>query len=92
MLAIDLCRARGISRAEFARRVGVTPQTLHHWIKRDLKAPVEACPFIERECSDPRVRCETLRPDYDGWEIVRSGSREAASEKKGGTKLSDMST
>ncbi|WP_202118534.1 transcriptional regulator [Burkholderia pseudomallei] len=66
-LAVDLCD----SQADFARRVGVSPQAVRNWIKRDRRVPIGACPFIERAVGDPRVICETLRPDYQGWAVLR---------------------
>lgn len=66
-LAVSLCD----SQADFARRVGVSPQAVSNWIKRDRRTPVEACPFVERAVADPRVVCETLRPDYQGWAVLR---------------------
>lgn len=66
-LAVSLCD----SQADFARRVGVSPQAASNWIKRDRRAPIEACPFVERAVDDPRVVCETLRPDYQGWVVLR---------------------
>ncbi|WP_232239021.1 transcriptional regulator [Burkholderia oklahomensis] len=66
-LAVDLCG----SQADFARRVGVSPQAVRNWIKRDRRASIEACPFIERAVGDSRVICETLRPDYQGWAVLR---------------------
>lgn len=66
-LAVDLCD----SQADFARRVGVSPQVVRNWIKRDRRAPIESCPFIERAVGDARVVCETLRPDYQGWAVLR---------------------
>jgi DNA-binding transcriptional regulator YdaS (Cro superfamily) len=59
------------SQAEFARQVKRRPQEVWNWINRDKKAPVEACPFIEAACNHPRVTCEKLRPDYEGWKLMR---------------------
>ncbi|WP_264856596.1 transcriptional regulator [Burkholderia cenocepacia] len=70
LLAVELC---GNTQAELARRIGRKPQEVWNWLKRDGQAPIDACPFIEAACADPRVTCETLRPDYDGWAIVRAG-------------------
>jgi DNA-binding transcriptional regulator YdaS (Cro superfamily) len=69
-LAVELCT----SQAELARRIGRKPQEVWNWLNRDSQAPIDACAFIEAACSDPRVTCESLRPDYDGWVLLRRGT------------------
>lgn len=66
-LAVDICATQ----AELARRINRSPQDVWNWLNRDHQAPVDACPFIENACADPRVICETLRPDYAGWALLR---------------------
>lgn len=69
-LAVELCDTQ----AKLARRIGRKPQEVWNWLNRDHQAPIDACPFIEAACADPRVTCETLRPDYDGWALIRAGA------------------
>lgn len=68
-LAVDLCTTQ----AELARRINRRPQEVWNWLNRDRQAPIDACPFIESVCADQRITCETLRPDYDGWALIRAG-------------------
>lgn len=68
-LAVDLC----VTQAELARRINRRPQEVWNWLNRDRQAPIDACPFIESVCADPRITCEMLRPDYDGWALIRAG-------------------
>jgi len=70
-LAVDICG----SQAEFARRIERTTQAVWTWMNREKQPPVEACPFIEDAMKDVRIICETLRPDYKGWEILRQSYR-----------------
>lgn len=72
VLAISLCE----SQAELARRIKRSPQEVWNWLNRDKQVPVDACPFIESAVGDPRVTCETLRPDYEGWALMRAASSE----------------
>ena len=66
-LAVELCG----SQSAFAKRMGVNFQVVWNWLNRDKRAPIEVCPFIEDAIKDPRVVCETLRPEYKGWSILR---------------------
>jgi DNA-binding transcriptional regulator YdaS (Cro superfamily) len=68
LLAVDLCQTK----AELARRINRKPQEINNWLNRGDKVPVEACPFIANACADPRVTCEALRPDYEGWAVLRT--------------------
>lgn len=70
--ALQLAVEKFDSQAEFARRIKRRPQEVWNWLNRDHQAPIDACPFIEAACSDDRITCETLRPDYEGWAILRA--------------------
>lgn len=67
LLAIEACGGR----AKFQRSLNITAQVTWNWLNRENCPPIEMCPFIERAADDPRVTCETLRPDYEGWAILR---------------------
>lgn len=56
------------SRAEMARRIGVTKGAVWQW-EHVSRVPAEHCPRIERETGGA-VRCEELRPDID-WAYLR---------------------
>ncbi|WP_429437641.1 transcriptional regulator [Paraburkholderia sp. GAS33] len=71
LLAVHLCNN---SQAELARRINRSKQDIWNWLNRDKRAPVDACPFIEAACGDPRVTCELLRPDYEGWALLRASA------------------
>lgn len=53
----------------------VSQARVWNWLKRDLKAPAEMCPYIEHLTG---VVCERLRPDV-GWPYIRqqAGQQEA---------------
>lgn len=65
--AVDLC----VTKAELARRIKRSPQEVWNWVNRDKRAPVDACPFIVAACDHPDVTLERLRPDYEGWALLR---------------------
>lgn len=52
-----------------ARALGVTPPTVHQWLKGQRPIPAERCPAIER-LTNRAVSCESLRPDVD-WAYLR---------------------
>lgn len=52
-----------------ADALGVRPNVVSNWRKRGV--PIDECPFVVEACNDPRVTCESLRPDYEGWAILR---------------------
>lgn len=57
------------SKAELARRCGVTPQAISQWNPEAV--PLDACPAIET-ATDGRVRCDALRPDTE-WQRDQEG-------------------
>lgn len=59
--------AGGIS--ALAKALGVTPPTVHQWLKGQRPIPAERCPTIER-LTKRTVTCEALRPDVD-WGYLR---------------------
>lgn len=52
-----------------AKALGVTPPTVHQWLKGQRPIPAERCPAIER-LTNRMVTCEALRPDVD-WGYLR---------------------
>lgn len=70
--AIDLVG----SQSAFAEKLSalstapVSQARVWNWLKRDMRAPAEVCPLIER-LTDGEVRCEELRPDVD-WGYLRT--------------------
>ena len=48
-----------------AKALGVTPPTVHQWLKGQRPIPAERCPAIER-LTNRTVTCEALRPDVAG--------------------------
>ncbi|WP_455553961.1 Cro/CI family transcriptional regulator [Comamonas kerstersii] len=52
-----------------AKALGVTPPTVHQWLKGQRPIPAERCPAIER-LTNRTVTCEDLRPDVD-WGYLR---------------------
>ena len=46
----------------------VSQARIWNWLKRDMRAPAEVCPLIERLTG---VACERLRPDVD-WGYLRA--------------------
>ncbi|WP_084663705.1 transcriptional regulator [Pandoraea faecigallinarum] len=68
---LELAVSHFASQAAFARAIGRRPQEVWNWLKRDKRAPIDACPFIEKACADHIVTCESLRPDYAGWAVAR---------------------
>lgn len=52
-----------------AKALGVTPPTVHQWLKGQRPIPAERCPAIER-LTNRTVTCEALRPDVD-WGYLR---------------------
>lgn len=52
-----------------AKALGVTPPTVHQWVKGQRPIPAERCPAIER-LTNRTVTCEDLRPDVD-WGYLR---------------------
>jgi len=57
------------SGASLARKVGVSPGFISHWVTGFKQVPAERCLAIERATAGA-VRCETLRPDVD-WAAIR---------------------
>lgn len=52
-----------------AKALGVTPPTVHQWLRGQRPIPAERCPAIER-LTNRTVTCEALRPDVD-WGYLR---------------------
>lgn len=50
--------------------IGVSPQVINNWVRRESEVPAEHCPAIERATAGA-VRCEDLRPDVD-WSVLRN--------------------
>lgn len=46
----------------------ISQANVWNWLRRDLRAPAEVCPLIERLT---QVLCEDLRPDVD-WAYLRN--------------------
>lgn len=86
--AVELCDN---NQALLARRCKRKPQEIWNWINRDKKAPVDACPFIEAACDfNPEVTCEKLRPDYEGWEILRLKAQEQMGDTSHNRRVTDL--
>ena len=50
--------------------IGVSPQVINNWVRRESEVPAEHCPAIER-ATNGAVRCEDLRPAVD-WSVLRN--------------------
>ena len=64
------------SQAEFARRLGITPQVVHNWKIRG-NVPAEYAPIIERVTSGG-VSADEIHPDVP-WHLIRGKRRKADS-------------
>lgn len=71
--------AGGIS--ALARGLGVTPPTVHQWLKGQRPIPAERCPAIER-LTGRAVTCEQLRPDVD-WAYLREATAVVPAQEVG---------
>ena len=71
------------SATELAKRLGVTPPSIHQWISGFRRVPAERCPLIER-ATGGAVRCEELRPDVD-WAVLRGTAAATAARDSGAT-------
>jgi DNA-binding transcriptional regulator YdaS (Cro superfamily) len=62
------------SRAELARRLGLTKAAVGQWLEPDRRVPAEHCPVIEQLTAEKgeRIPCEELRPDV-AWHVLRAG-------------------
>lgn len=54
---------------QLARRLKVTPPTVHQWVSEQRPIPADRAPDIERETG---VRCEELCPD-EHWQRDKKG-------------------
>lgn len=66
-ISLAIKHVGGIS--ALAKALGVTPPTVHQWLKGTRPIPAERCPAIER-LTNRKVLCEALRPDVD-WAYLR---------------------
>jgi DNA-binding transcriptional regulator YdaS (Cro superfamily) len=65
--AVEICRTR----RELARRVGVDPMSVWHWLNRDAAIPVQHIARICAAVNDPDVTPWTLRPDFiEDWKLL----------------------
>lgn len=62
----------GMTQAELAARLGVSPGAVSHWVTGRKRVTAELCPEIER-LTGGKVRCEDLRSDI-GWAVLRDSS------------------
>lgn len=51
----------------------ISQANVWNWLRRDMRAPAEVCPLIERLT---QVACENLRPDVD-WAYLRNTANTA---------------
>ena len=54
---------RGMSRSEFSRRFGVSPATVHYWIKGDRSPTVETARRLNKATG---IALRDIRPDIWG--------------------------
>lgn len=66
-----ICRVIQITGGQtaLAKKLGVTPPTVHQWVSGARQVPAERCPDIEA-LVDGQVTCEQLRPDVN-WSVLR---------------------
>ena len=80
--ALDLAIAACGSRAELARRIGISEQRVYQWFARENGCSVECAPFVVEACGRI-VSVLELRPDYEEfWMLVRDQLSEDSSEDR----------
>jgi DNA-binding transcriptional regulator YdaS (Cro superfamily) len=55
------------TQSKLAKMIGVTQQTVSHWLKLGIVSDASKCALIERKTG---VRCEALNP-HENWTVLR---------------------